>query len=42
MKQNMLETYQISNISDLIGGNPYVGRGIVCGMTSDGKKAVAF
>lgn len=41
MKQDMLNTYQTSNISDLISGNPYVGRGIVCGMTPDGKKAVS-
>lgn len=41
MNQNMLDTYQISNISDLISGNPYVGRGIICGMTPDGKKAVS-
>ena len=41
MKQNMLDTYHISGISDLIKGNPYVGRGIVCGMTADGKKAVS-
>ena len=41
MKQNMLDTYQISGISDLIKGNPYVGRGIICGMTADGKKAVS-
>ena len=41
MKQDMLNTYQISNISDLISENPYVGRGIICGMTSDGKKAVS-
>ena len=41
MKQNMLDTYQISEIADLIKGNPYVGRGIICGMTPDGKKAVS-
>lgn len=41
MKQNMLETYQVSTISDLIKGNPYVGRGIVCGTTPDGTKAVS-
>ena len=41
MKQNMLDTYQISTIGDLIKGNPYVGRGIICGMTPDGKKAVS-
>ncbi len=41
MKQDMLNTYQISGIADLISGNPYVGRGIVCGMTQDGSKAVS-
>ena len=41
MKQDMLNTYQISTAKDLIEGNPYVGRGIICGMTSDGKKAVS-
>ena len=41
MKQNMLDTYQISSIGSLIKGNPYVGRGIICGMTPDGKNAVS-
>ncbi len=41
MKQDMLNTYQISTAKDLIEGNPYVGRGIICGMTSDGKKVVS-
>ena len=41
MKQDMLDTYQISSVADLITGNPYVGRGIVCGMTPDGSKAVS-
>ncbi len=41
MKQNMLDTYQISSATDLIAGNPYVGRGIICGMTPDGKRAVS-
>ena len=37
----MLDTYQVSKIYDLINGNPYVGRGIICGMTPDGGKAVS-
>ena len=41
MKQNMLDTYQINSIESLIKGNPYVGRGIICGMTPDGTKAVS-
>lgn len=41
MKQNMLDTYQISTATDLIEGNPYVGRGIICGMTPDGSHAVS-
>lgn len=41
MKQNMLETYQIQTAGDLIKDNPYVGRGIICGMTGDGNKAVS-
>ncbi len=41
MKQNMLETYQIQTAGDLIKGNPYVGRGIICGLTKDGNKAVS-
>ena len=41
MKQNMLDTYQINTIGELIKGNPYVGRGIVCGMTEDGTRAAS-
>lgn len=37
----MLETYQINTVSSLIKGNPYVGRGIICGMTPGGNKAVS-
>lgn len=37
----MLETYQIQSTGELIKGNPYVGRGIICGMTGDGNKAVS-
>ena len=31
--------YKINTVSELIKGNPYVGRGIMVGKTSDGKKA---
>ncbi len=41
MKQDMLNTYQISSAAYLISGNPYVGRGIICGMSPDGKHAVS-
>jgi len=34
-----MNIYKISPISELIEGNSYVGRGIVLGKTSDGKKA---
>lgn len=37
----MLDTYQVSTIKDLIEGDPYVGRGIVCGMTPDGTRAAS-
>ena len=36
-----MDVFKISNISELIGGNPYVGRGIIVGKSADGKKAVA-
>ena len=36
-----MDVYKLNSISELITGNPYVGRGIVIGMTEDGKKAVA-
>lgn len=36
-----MDVYKLNSISELIDGNPYVGRGIVIGMTEDGKKAVA-
>ena len=36
-----MDIYKINSIPELIGGNPYVGRGIVAGLTPDGKRAVA-
>lgn len=36
-----MDIYAIPPISDLITGNPYVGRGIVAGKSADGKSAVA-
>ena len=35
------DTYKACGIGELICGNPYVGRGIVTGLTKDGAKAVA-
>ncbi len=35
----MMDIYKINDISELIRGNSYVGRGIVVGKSSDGKKA---
>ncbi len=34
-----MNVYQTYDISELINGNPYVGRGIVIGKTEDGTKA---
>ena len=34
-----MNIYEIKSMKDRIGGNPYVGRGIVIGKSSDGKKA---
>ena len=34
-----MNIYEIKSIKDRIDGNPYVGRGIVIGKSSDGKKA---
>ncbi len=34
-----MDIYKINDIAKLIEGNPYVGRGIVIGKSSDGKKA---
>ncbi len=34
-----MDIYKINDISDLIKGNPYVGRGIIIGTTSDGENA---
>ena len=36
-----MDIYRVHDIGELIGGNPYVGRGIVIGTTADGKKAAA-
>ena len=36
-----MDIYKINDIGELIKDNPYVGRGIVCGKTEDGTKAVA-
>ena len=36
-----MDVYKLNSISELIDGNPYVGRGIVIGTSADGKKAVA-
>ena len=36
-----MDIYKIPTISELITGNPYVGRGIVIGKSADGKKAAA-
>ena len=37
-----MNIYQIDNIGELIHDNAYVGRGIVAGMTPDGKAAAAY
>lgn len=34
-----MNIYQIHPIHDVLAGNPYVGRGIMIGMTADGKNA---
>lgn len=34
-----MNIYEIKSVKDRIDGNPYVGRGIVIGKSSDGKKA---
>ena len=36
-----MNVYAINGIGELIKDNPYVGRGIVAGLTPDGKQAVA-
>ena len=35
-----MSVYKINDIGELVKNNSYVGRGIVCGKSSDGKKAV--
>ncbi len=37
----MMDIYKVNDIAELIEGNPYVGRGIVTGLSEDGKNAVA-
>ena len=34
-----MDIYKINDIGELIKDNPYVGRGIVVGLSEDGKKA---
>ncbi len=36
-----MDIYKVNTASELIGGNPYVGRGIVAGLSEDGRYAVA-
>lgn len=36
-----MDIYKINTAEELIKGNSYVGRGIIAGLTEDGKKAVA-
>ena len=36
-----MDIYKTSDISELVCGNPYPGRGIVLGLTADGTRAVA-
>ena len=36
-----MNTYQVRTVNELIKGNPYVGRGIVMGLTPDGTHAAA-
>ena len=35
----MIDVYKAEPIGDLIKGNPYVGRGIIVGLTADGERA---
>lgn len=35
-----MNVYKINNVSDLLTGNPYAGRGIIIGKSEDGKSAV--
>ncbi len=37
---NSQETYEIQSFNDLVKNNPYVGRGIIIGMTEDSKNVV--
>ncbi|MDD6155298.1 MAG: IMP cyclohydrolase [Eubacteriales bacterium] len=42
MRENLYENpYTILSIDKYVGDNPYPGRGIICGLTPDGKKAVS-
>ena len=36
-----MDIYKINTASELIAGNPYVGRGIIAGLTPDGRRAAA-
>ena len=36
-----MDIYKINDIAELITGNPYVGRGIVAGLSADGGRAVS-
>ena len=36
-----MDIYKINTVTELIKGNPYVGRGIIAGLSADGKRAVA-
>ncbi len=35
-----MDIYKVNDIAELIGGNSYVGRGIIIGRSEDGEKAV--
>ncbi|MDD6259636.1 MAG: IMP cyclohydrolase, partial [Clostridiales bacterium] len=35
-----MNIYEVTPVSERLAGNPYVGRGIIIGMTPDAKKAV--
>ena len=36
-----MNVYEIKSMAERLDGNTYPGRGIVLGVTADGKKAVA-
>ena len=37
-----MDTYKINSVTELIKGNPYVGRGIVAGCSPEGKAVAAY